>query len=400
MTLDEAKAILANPDSTPAQKKQAEIFIQQSGNVSQAPTPVKNTGINLDLSNEDHDIWARQMGAENWLDAIEKYKENPKWFTDNKYKVQGDERYTPEMIISRLESELSTQPGAKSAGGERSSATPMPNSESESAPRELTFDELATQLGLDPNNPTKEGQEKLRSWLEDHAGDYTSGEKTNAYLNAELQKANELAEPEKGDTKKEKAAKNQYKKSAMSIWDAYHNGLIDKGTAAYFTIDAIATLARNLGRSIGNVGAQFSGGTIDQGHDESMWEKRKGEMFGEETQLEKESLGGPAGRKAASEIEGITSQQLANARTSIQNEYTRTQLEQEIAAMEKQLEMAGINISNAESKKAVIDEIKKDKNWASNPLKVIAVSMLAESGTTGITNTAKGIFDSILGLAK
>ena len=186
----------------------------------------------------------------------------------------------------------------------------------------------------------------------------------------------------------------------MSIWDAYHNGLIDKGTAAYFTIDAIATLARNLGRSIGNVGAQFSGGTIDQGHDESMWEKRKGERFGEETQLEKESLGGPAGRKAASEIEGITSQQLANARTSIQNEYTRTQLEQEIAAMEKQLEMAGINVSNAESKKAVIDEIKKDKNWASNPLKVIAVSMLAESGTTGITNTAKGIFDSILDLAK
>ena len=222
----------------------------------------------------------------------------------------------------------------------------------------------------------------------------------NFQLGDKVAAANELAEPEKGDTKKEKAAKNQYKKSAMSIWDAYHNGLIDKGTAAYFTIDAIATLARNLGRSIGNVGAQFSGGTIDQGHDESMWEKRKGEMFGEETQLEKESLGGPAGRKAASEIEGITSQQLANARTSIQNEYTRTQLEQEIAAMEKQLEMAGINISNAESKKAVIDEIKKDKNWASNPLKVIAVSMLAESGTTGITNTAKGIFDSILGLAK
>ena len=261
MTLDEAKAILANPDSTSAQKKQAEIFIQQSGTISQAPTPVKNTGINLDLSNKDHDIWARQMGAENWLDAIEKYKENPKWFTDNKYKVQGDERYTPEMIINRLESELSTQPGAKSAGGERSSiTTPIStlNSESEPISRELTFDELAAQLGLDPNNPTKEGQEKLRSWIEEHADNYTSGEKTNAYLNAELQEANKLAEPEKGDTKKEENAKNQYKKSAMSIWDAYHNGLISKETAAYFTIDAIATLAKNLGRSLGNVGAQFS----------------------------------------------------------------------------------------------------------------------------------------------
>lgn len=226
----------------------------------------------------------------------------------------------------------------------------------------------------------------------DRSDDFQLGNKVAA--------ANELAKPEKDDTKSESNAKNQYKLSTMSIWDAYHNGLIDKGTAAYFTIDAIATLAKNLGRSIGNIGAQFSGGTIDQGHDESMWEQRRGELFGEETQLEKEGLGGAAGRKAASEIEGITSQQLANARTSIQNEYTRAQLEQEIAAMEKQLEMAGINISNAKSKKAVIDEIKKDKNWASNPLKVIAVSMLAESGTTGITNTAKGIFDSILDLAK
>ena len=60
-----------------------------------------------------------------------------------------------------------------------------------------------------------------------------------------------------------------YKKSMMSIWDAYRAGEIDKETAGYFTIDAIATLAKNLGRSIGNVGAQFSGGTIDNGHDES-----------------------------------------------------------------------------------------------------------------------------------
>ena len=253
----------------------------------------KNTGINLDLSNEDHDIWAQQMGAKNWRDLIEKYKENPKFFTDNKYKIQGDERYTPEMIINRLERELSTQPGAKSAGGEPATpiSTPdsVPDSVPEPTPSELTFPALAAQLGIDPNNPTKEGQEKLRSWIEEHADSYTPGEKTNAYLNAELQ------EPEVQNDK------NQYKKAMMSIWDAYINGDISPETAGYFTIDAIATLAKNLGRSIGNVGAQFSGGTIDNGHDESKWGQRQNALLNEEIGKEVESLGGKAGRQAESE---------------------------------------------------------------------------------------------------
>ena len=265
----------------------------------------KNTGINLDPSDEDHDIWAQQMGAKNWSDLIEKYKENPKFFTDNKYKIQGDDRYTPDMIINRLEMELSTQPGAKSAGGEHDTpesaggehATPkstpdsVPGTEPEPTPGELTFPTLAAQLGIDPNNPTKEGQEKLKSWLEEHAGSYTPGEKTNAYLNAEP----------KDDTKGEDNAKKQYNKAMMSIWDAYRNGEISKETAGYFTIDAIATLAKNLGRSIGNVGAQFSGGTIDNGHDESKWGQRQNALLKEEISKEVEGLGGKAGRQAESE---------------------------------------------------------------------------------------------------
>lgn len=94
----------------------------------------------------------------------------------------------------------------------------------------------------------------------------------------------------KSDSDKDKASKKRYNKSMMSIWDAYNNGLIDKETAGYFTIDALATLAKNLGRSIGNVGAQFSGGTIDQGHDESMWEQRKNEIFNQELTGEAESI--------------------------------------------------------------------------------------------------------------
>ena len=96
--------------------------------------------------------------------------------------------------------------------------------------------------------------------------------------------------PKEGDTQGERNAKGKYNKSMMSIWDAYRNGDIDKETAGYFTIDAIATLAKNLGRSIGNVGAQFSGGTIDNGHDTSMWEQRRDSMFNTELQKETEGV--------------------------------------------------------------------------------------------------------------
>lgn len=103
-------------------------------------------------------------------------------------------------------------------------------------------------------------------------------------------KAGKTAKVTEDDTPEDADSKKRYNKSMMSIWDAYHNGLIDKETAGYFTIDALATLAKNLGRGIGNVGAQFSGGTIDQGHDESMWEQRRNEIFNQELQGEAEGI--------------------------------------------------------------------------------------------------------------
>lgn len=100
----------------------------------------------------------------------------------------------------------------------------------------------------------------------------------------------EAVTPKENDSPKQAEAKGKYNKSMMSIWDAYRAGDIDKETAGYFTIDAIATLAKNLGRSIGNVGAQFSGGTIDNGHDTSMWEQRRDSMFNTELQKETEGV--------------------------------------------------------------------------------------------------------------
>ena len=107
---------------------------------------------------------------------------------------------------------------------------------------------------------------------------------------AASESVSEVAKPTENDTPTQAEAKKRYNKSMMSIWDAQREGLIDKETAGYFTIDAIATFAKNLGRSIGNVGAQFSGGTIDNGHDESKWEQRQDKMFNTELQAESEGL--------------------------------------------------------------------------------------------------------------
>ena len=106
-----------------------------------------------------------------------------------------------------------------------------------------------------------------------------------------------VTQPEKNDSPKVKAAKNRYNKATMSIWDAYYAGEFGepgsaeaKRTAGYFTIDAIAKLASNLGRRVGNVGAQYSGGTIDEGHDVSDWEQRKNEILNQELTGEAESI--------------------------------------------------------------------------------------------------------------
>ena len=174
---------------------------------------------------------------------------------------------------------------------------------------------------------------------------------------------------------------DNYKKSMMSIWDAYNAGLISKETAGYFTIDAIATLAKNLGRSIGNVGAQFSGGTIDNGHDESKWGQRQKAVLNEEIQKELEGLGSAASRQAESE-------NLDNIAKKIRNAYTPKQLDQQIEMFKKELEMADINLDMAHSKTDLINFIKKDPNYANSPFKMGMVAYLTQAGAAGAANNA------------
>ena len=191
----------------------------------------------------------------------------------------------------------------------------------------------------------------------------------------------DVVTPKKDDPSEVIASKNNYNKSMMSIWDAYRNGDIDKETAGYFTIDAIATLAKNLGRSIGNVGAQFSGGTIDNGHDESKWGQRQNALLNEEIGKETESLGGAAGRKAESES-------LDNQAKRIRNTYTPVQLENQIAMFKLDLEKAHIDLDMAHSKTDLINFIKKDPNYTNSPFKMGLVAYLTQTGAAGAAGDA------------
>ena len=207
--------------------------------------------------------------------------------------------------------------------------------------------------------------------------------------NALTDSVSDAVTPKENDPKDVIASKNKYNKSMMSIWDAYRAGEIDKETAGYFTIDAIATLAKNLGRSIGNVEAQFSGGTIDNGHDESKWGQRQNAMLSEEIGKETESIGGAASRQAESES-------LDNQSKRIRNAYTPKQLENQIAMFEKELEMAGINLDMAHSKTDLINFIKKDPDYTNSPFKMGLVAYLTQIGAAGAAdNASKTLSDAI-----
>ena len=216
----------------------------------------------------------------------------------------------------------------------------------------------------------------------------TSAGSTSAN-NALTDSVSEAVTPKEDDPPEVGNAKKQYNKAMMSIWDAYNAGEISKETAGYFTIDAIATLAKNLGRSIGNVGAQFSGGTIDNGHDESKWGQRQNALLNEEISMEAESLGGAAGRKAHNEILDIEAKKIRNA-------YTPAQLEQQIEMFKKDLEMADINLDMAHSRTDLINFIKKDPDYAKSPFKMGLVAYLTQAGAAGAANNAsKTLGDAI-----
>lgn len=213
-------------------------------------------------------------------DAAMEKKPKQDWFTDPNSTAAEDviAKYNGQTSDDIAAQKLTPeQQGAIPKGNQGDNAIENPNALNTAEVADVHEKELASAQTPDNMNP------------DTFSPDSSIREEAEAKKSPEVEAVTSVAQPKEGDTKKEIKAKGKYNKSMMSIWDAYHNGLIDKETAGYFTIDAIATLAKNLGRSMGNVAAQFSGGTIDNGHDESRWEQRQDKMFN--TELQKESEG-------------------------------------------------------------------------------------------------------------
>lgn len=84
---------------------------------------------------------------------------------------------------------------------------------------------------------------------------------------------------EDDDKDKNKNKNKKYKSSMYGIIDAMKNGDIDPSTGVYFMLDALSKAARNTGIDIGNIGAQFSGGTVRDDYQDSLWSQRRNKMF-------------------------------------------------------------------------------------------------------------------------
>ena len=81
------------------------------------------------------------------------------------------------------------------------------------------------------------------------------------------------------DDDKDKDKDKKYRSSMYGIIDAMKNGDVDPSTGVYFMLDALSKAARNTGIDIGNIGAQFSGGTVRDDYQDSLWSQRRNKMF-------------------------------------------------------------------------------------------------------------------------
>lgn len=120
-----------------------------------------------------------------------------------------------------------------------------------------------------------------------------------------------------------------------SIQQAYYDGLIDKGTRDYMMADALAKFARNTGRDIANIGAQYTGGTVNNNYEEADWNKRNDELFKQQTSSEAADVKGSDKEMERSQQQAnLTGQKLGNEKASRSLEFSR-QLQQEAAEARK-----------------------------------------------------------------
>lgn len=176
----------------------------------------------------------------------------------------------------------------------------------------------------------------------------------------------------------------KYRKATKSIIEAWRDGTFGdpdseeaKATRNYFMANAIGTFARNLGRDIGNVGAQYTGGTIDSNRDVADWDQRKDELLANEiTEENEEIVNSPAYRKAVSEAQKLDANELSNRIQAITAQYKEDDVRNYLVQQLQQIGMNDIAAKIANRKMALSDTF---------------VELAADPNTSGLGSTIYGL---------
>lgn len=146
-----------------------------------------------------------------------------------------------------------------------------------------------------------------------------------------------------------------------SIQQAYYDGNIDKGSRDYMMADAIAKFARNTGRDIGNIGAQYTGGAINNNYEEADWNKRNDELFKQQTSAEAGTIANSDKAIERRQQEAnLTGQNLSNEKANRSLNFSRQLQAQAKAAYDKNDNQLGNILSYMASKGATslsVDEL-------------------------------------------
>lgn len=114
-------------------------------------------------------------------------------------------------------------------------------------------------------------------------------------------------------------AKQEGKYKLRSIMDAYNEGLIDEKSRDYLIVDTLSKFARNTGKDLANVAAAYTGGSMNNDRESSIWEERNKAMA--EKGIGAEGNQYRAGDKYdlgyQSQEAALESQRLANAKERI-----------------------------------------------------------------------------------
>lgn len=180
-----------------------------------------------------------------------------------------------------------------------------------------TEEMYSEKMGI-PSEKNIETPEQVDRAILEHAPDATSEELDSLNADANLDaKADE--KPSLKDLRKKFANDNEaYKEAAAnegydtdkrkgqikSIMDAYYDGELDKASRDYLIADTLGSFARNMGKSMANIGAAYSGGSIDNSTEKPMWQGRAEGVFNAGTEA------------AANKVEGST--QNANYQSAMQ----------------------------------------------------------------------------------